>query len=220
MKHSVGLTAAPELRGMFTTAQTRLVPRPTIRRTRDSLEGTLNQLIRQRCKKRFNAVARYLWASLFVAVLLMAGASTSRAQVSFGINIGPPPQPRSYRVVPRSPGQGYIWIDGYWYPSGRRYKWHGGYYTRTPYAGARWVGPRYESHQYYAGYWEGDRGRVEHDHHWDRERNRDRDRYHDQGRNQDQGQNYDQRQNRDQLQNRDQHQNQDQDQDQRHDDNR
>ncbi len=59
MKHSVGLTAAPELRGMFTTAQTRLVPRPTIRRTRDSLEGTLNQLIRQRCKKRFNAVASY-----------------------------------------------------------------------------------------------------------------------------------------------------------------
>ena len=212
MKRSVGMTIAPELRRVFTTAQTRFVPRPTILCTRNSLEGTLDHLIRQRSKRKFNAVGKFLWASLFVAVMLMAGASTSRAQVSFGINIGPPPQPRSYRAVPRSPGEGYIWIEGYWYPSGRHYKWHEGYYTRAPYAGARWVGPRYEGQQYYAGYWEGERGRFEHDHHWDRDHDRDRDRYRDQGQNQDQGQNYDQRQNQDQHQN--------QDQDQRHDDHR
>ena len=36
----------------------------------------------------------------------------------------------------------------------------------------------------FAGYWEGDRGRIGHDHHWDRDRDRDhrekeRDREHD-----------------------------------------
>jgi len=50
---------------------------------------------------------------------------------------------------------------------------HAGYWTRLPYAGARWVAPRYEGQRYYTGYWEGDRGRVEHDHRWDRDRNRD-----------------------------------------------
>lgn len=154
-----------------------------------------------RCKRKFDLAGNYLRTSMLVAVLLLAGASASQAQVSFGINIGPPPRPRVIRVVPRSPGPDYSWIDGYWYPSGRHYKWHAGYYTRLPYAGARWVGPRYEGQQYYAGYWEGDRGRLEHDHHWDRNRNRDQDRY--QG--QDRGQNYDQGHN--------------QDQDQRHDDN-
>src|SRR6185369_406461 len=104
------MTMAPELRRVFTTAQTKFVRRPTMRRTRNSLEGTLDRLIRQRCKRKFNVVGKFLGASLFVAGMLMAGTLTSRAQVSFGINIGPPPQPRSYRAVPRSPGDGYIWI--------------------------------------------------------------------------------------------------------------
>jgi hypothetical protein len=32
---------------------------------------------------------------------------------------------------------------------------------------------RHDGERYYAGYWEADRGRVGHDHHWDRDRDRD-----------------------------------------------
>jgi hypothetical protein len=120
-----------------------------------------------------------------LAIVLLAGGALS-AQVSLGIRIGPPPPPRIVRVHPRAPGQGYTWVDGYWYPVGNRYKWHDGYWTRPPYGGARWVGPRYESNSFYDGYWEGDRGRYDHDHRWDRDRrDRDGDRYRDNDRDRD-----------------------------------
>jgi hypothetical protein len=112
----------------------------------------------------------------FTAILLaafLASASMASAQVSIGIRIGPPPAPRVVRVAPRRPGPDYIFVQGYWYPVGNHYKWHNGYWTRAPYPGARWVAPRYEGRQYFNGYWEGDRGRLEHDHRSDRNRNRD-----------------------------------------------
>ena len=85
-------------------------------------------------------------------------------------------------MQPRSPGPGYTYVEGYWYPSGNKYKWHDGYWTRPAYSGARWVAPRYEGHQYYNGYWDGDRGGVKHDHGWDKVKNtRDYDRHHDNG---------------------------------------
>jgi WXXGXW repeat (2 copies) len=120
-----------------------------------------------------------------LAAVLLAGTSVVSAQVSVGINIGPPPPPRVVRVVPANPGPGFVWLDGYWYPVDGHYRWHQGYWTRPPYEGARWVGPRHDGRQFYAGYWEGDRGRVEHDHHWDRDRNRDFDRRHDDNDNRD-----------------------------------
>ncbi len=107
-------------------------------------------------------------------------AGTLSAQISVGIQIGAPPPPRVLRVHPRRPGGDYIWVEGYWYPVGHRYKWHEGYWTRPPYLGARWVLPHYDGHRYFEGYWEGDRGRREHDHHWDRDPYRD-DREHDRG---------------------------------------
>jgi hypothetical protein len=113
---------------------------------------------------------------IFLTMLLAAGTMLA-ADVSFGIQIGPPPVPRVERVHPGSPGPGYVWIDGYWYPEGGRYRWHAGYWTRTPYNGARWIVPRYEGGHFYQGYWEGDRGRVEHDHRWDRDRGRDYNRH-------------------------------------------
>jgi hypothetical protein len=71
-----------------------------------------------------------------------------------------------------------MWVEGYWYPVGHHYKWHDGYWTRVPYGGARWVSPRWEGGRYYVGYWDGDHGRVEHDHHWDRDHDRrDHDRH-------------------------------------------
>ena len=50
---------------------------------------------------------------------------------------------------------------------------------RDVYKRQEWIGPRYEGGKFYAGYWGGPRGRVEHDHAWDRDRNRDYDRFRD-----------------------------------------
>ena len=107
-----------------------------------------------------------------LALILLVGASLLTAQVSIGIRIGPPP-PRVIRVVPPSPGPDFIWVGGYWYPVGGHYRWHDGYWTRPPYAGGRWVEPHHDGERFYNGYWDGDYGRVEHDHHWDRDHNRD-----------------------------------------------
>ncbi len=112
---------------------------------------------------------------LLLAAVLLGGVSVSHAQVSLGIRIGPPPRARVLRVQPRSPGPGYLWVGGYWYPVGRQYKWHEGYYTQPPYAGARWVEPRHDGQQFFAGYWDGDHGRVEHDHKWDKNHDGNRD---------------------------------------------
>jgi hypothetical protein len=113
----------------------------------------------------------------FLLLTLLSGA-TVFGQVSIGIRIGGPPPPRVIRVVPVSPGPGYFWVEGYWYPVGGRYRWHDGYWTRPPYAGAHWVGPRHDGERFYNGYWDGDHGRFEHDHRWDREHDRrDHDRW-------------------------------------------
>jgi hypothetical protein len=117
--------------------------------------------------------------------LLTLAAASAFAQISIGIQIGAPPPPRVVRVLPARPGPDFMWVEGYWYPVGSRYKWHDGYWTRPVYPAARWVAPHYEGGRYFAGYWDGDRGRREHDHGWDRDRrNRDyrehdRDREHD-----------------------------------------
>lgn len=112
--------------------------------------------------------------------------SMAHAQLSIGISIGAPPPPRVLAVVPAAPAAGFVWVGGYWYPVGKHYKWHEGYWTRPPYAGARWVAPHHDGRQYFEGYWEGSRGRMEHDHRWDHDRGRDfhdgdHDHGHDQG---------------------------------------
>jgi len=113
-------------------------------------------------------------------ILIFLAVASSFAQVSVGISIGAPPPPRVLRVRPVSPGPDFYWVDGYWYPVGNHYKWHEGYWTRVPYGGARWVVPHYEGGRYFSGYWDGDRGRVEHDHRWDRDHDRrDHDRHED-----------------------------------------
>jgi hypothetical protein len=110
--------------------------------------------------------------TLAVSALLLGPATAARAQVSFGIHIGPPPAPQAYRVPPQ-PGPDYEWIEGYQYPQGSHYVWHNGYWTRPPYAGAYWVAPYHVDGQYYAGRWEGSRGYVNHNHSWDHAKQRD-----------------------------------------------
>ena len=120
----------------------------------------------------------WIRTTLLAALLLAVGSSVAGAQV-IGIRIGPPPRPRVVRVLPARPGPEYAWVDGYWYPVGRHYKWHQGYWTRPPYGGARWVAPHHDGERFFNGYWEGDRGRFEHDHRWDRGHDRDHGRFRD-----------------------------------------
>ena len=105
-------------------------------------------------------------------MMLLAGMSSLFGQVSLGIRIGPPPAPRMVRIRPASPGAGYSYVDGYWYPSHGRYVWHAGYWTRPPYEGASWASPRYEGNSYIQGSWNGAGHQpMRHDHGWDKNRN-------------------------------------------------
>ena len=88
---------------------------------------------------------------LLATALLLCGAAV--AQVSFGIQIGPPTPPRVLAVRPVMPGPGFTWVDGYWYPVGPRYVWRAGYWAPRPYPHAYWLGPRYYGGRYYHGYW-------------------------------------------------------------------
>jgi len=113
----------------------------------------------------------------FVAACLLLNGAVVWAQtsVSIGVQIGPPPPPRVVYVAPPPPPPEpeFVWVEGYWYPVERHYVWHDGYWTRPPYPGARWVAARYERQTFYAGYWQGPRGVIVHDHHWDHDRDRD-----------------------------------------------
>jgi hypothetical protein len=117
-----------------------------------------------------------------LAMALFA-AGSAFAQFSIGVQIGAPPPPPRVEVRSAVPGPEFVWVEGYWYPVGNHYKWHRGYWTRAPFAGALWVGPHYEGGHYFEGFWQAGPRHVEHDHHWDRDRRRDfdRDRDHDRG---------------------------------------
>jgi hypothetical protein len=92
--------------------------------------------------------------SKLLALVFLAGSTMFAApRVFVGINLGAPPPARVVAYVPPSPGYGYSWINGYWYPAGPRWAWHAGYWARPPYARARWVAPRYHGNRYYGGYW-------------------------------------------------------------------
>ena len=119
----------------------------------------------------------FIMKTLLAAMLL--SSVPAFGQISIGVTIGePPPPPRVIRVRPTRPAPEYIWVDSYWYPEGGSYVWHAGYWTLPPYPGAYWVQPRYDSHRFFVGYWDGPHGRFGHDHRWDRDRHRDFDRNH------------------------------------------
>jgi hypothetical protein len=117
---------------------------------------------------------RQLALNALVLLLMSVGfGSTANAQVSVNIRIGQPPAPRVVHAVPARPGPNFVWVQGYWYPVNNRYVWHDGYWTRPPYESAHWVQPRYEGQHYYYGHWDGNHGRVEHEHGWDKKKDRD-----------------------------------------------
>ena len=124
------------------------------------------------CQLRLPFVMRKLFQLLAFLALFVASGLIAQAQINIGIHIGEPPPPRAYRVPPQ-PAPDYVWVEGYWYPEGGRYRWHDGYWTRPPYEGAYWVAPYHDGGQYFTGRWEGSRGNVAHDHRWDRGKQRD-----------------------------------------------
>jgi len=99
-------------------------------------------------------------------VMMLAGCVTLFAEthVSIGIGIGgygpaygpvyapaPPPPPPEYGV-PACPGEGYVWVDGYWGNVSGRFVWRPGYW-RAPVYGYRgergygWSDRGYDRHE-------------------------------------------------------------------------
>ena len=104
-----------------------------------------------------------------MGVVLLSLVPRADAQVSVGIVIGaPPPPPRVVVMRGPMPRAGHMWIEGYWYPQGRHYRWRDGYWARAPHRGAYWVGARYDHGRFYNGYWDGPGRRKGHDKKWDR----------------------------------------------------
>ncbi len=91
-----------------------------------------------------------------ILTLLFIGGSVVLAApaIGVGIEIGAPPRPpRVHYVRPAAPGPNFVWINGYYEPAGRDYRWREGYWAPRPYPHAVWVAPRYTGHRYYRGYW-------------------------------------------------------------------
>jgi len=98
--------------------------------------------------------------SLVILLLLASSSAFAATHFSIGIGVGPahryyaaPPPPPPVYYAPPSPGPGFVWVSGYYYPVGRRYEWRQGYWTRPPRGHVRWVAPRYQRGRYFNGYW-------------------------------------------------------------------
>jgi hypothetical protein len=94
------------------------------------------------------------------AIILSAIVTAAPAWSQIHVFIGTPPPPIRYEVRPPMPGDGFVWVDGYWGVVGNRYEWVSGRWNRPPYQGAYWSHPHYDHY---------DRGWQIHEGHWDRE---------------------------------------------------
>ena len=98
--------------------------------------------------------------------LLLVGCGSLFAETHFSVGIGiggygpgysrVPPPPPMYEQ-PTCPGEGYDWVDGYWYPVGPRFQWRAGYWRAPAYFGYR------EGRGYGHGYGWRERGGYERD---------------------------------------------------------
>jgi hypothetical protein len=134
--------------------------------------------------------------SILPAALLAAVSVPAAAQVpmppgpNFEIRIAhsSPPRLRHEHRPPR-PGEGYVWIGGFWDWQGERYVWTPGRWDRPAEVGVTWVTPRYRreygAYRYEPGHWsnqrvvEGDEYRHWREGHGRKNKDHDRDRDHD-----------------------------------------
>src|SRR5262245_10132998 len=105
---------------------------------------------------------------LLAGLLLAGSAAFAGGNVSIGVSIGngpgygyaqsyayrppPAPAPRVVYARPPMPAPGYYWVDGYYYPQGKHYRWRNGYWARPEHGRNRWEAPRYNNGRYYNGY--------------------------------------------------------------------
>src|SRR5258708_36177981 len=93
--------------------------------------------------------------SLVLALALLGASVASSAAVFVSVAIGPPPLP--VYEQPLIPGDGYIWVPGYWAYGPYGYYWVPGTWVFAPYAGALWT-PGYwgwggAAYLWHPGYW-------------------------------------------------------------------
>ena len=86
-----------------------------------------------------------------LGVMLLAGSSLfAETHFSVGIGVGgygyAAPPVVAYAAP--YPGDGYEWIDGYWYQVGPRRLWREGYWGRRSYGRGFAAAPRYEGNRY------------------------------------------------------------------------
>jgi len=115
----------------------------------------------------------------FLLIMLVAGGVGFGADFSVGVRIWDRRRLARNCGPAGSPGPGYAWVEVTGTLSGIVIGGNEGYWTRPPYEGTHWVTPHYDRERYFGGYWEGSRGRFEHNHHWDRDHDRDFGRDHD-----------------------------------------
>jgi hypothetical protein len=80
------------------------------------------------------------WLALVLGALSLAGCGGGYAYYA---STPPPPVRVEARGVP--PGEGFVWVDGFWAVRGGAYTWEPGRWTRPPRARAAWVPGRWES---------------------------------------------------------------------------
>ncbi len=101
-------------------------------------------------------------------LLFVLGCGTVFAETHFSVGIGiggygpaygpvyaPAPPPPPVYDVPPCPGEGYVWVDGFWNSWGGRYHWRPGYWRAPAYFGYRgYGGYGYRDRGYEHGYYE------------------------------------------------------------------
>src|SRR5271157_1070475 len=93
--------------------------------------------------------------SLLLALVVLSLSTASLAQIGVAITIGPPPIP--VYEQPLCPGDGYLWVPGYWAYGADGYFWVPGYWYEAPEPGFLWT-PGYwgfagGNYRWHTGYW-------------------------------------------------------------------
>ncbi len=95
------------------------------------------------------------WLLLLAGVLMVSSAALAQVSVGISVHVGPPALP--VYEQPACPGDGFIWIPGYWYWGPDGYFWVPGTWVIAPQVGFLWT-PGYWGwgggvYIWHPGYW-------------------------------------------------------------------
>src|SRR2546425_867542 len=77
------------------------------------------------------------WLLLLAGVLIVSSAALAQVSVGISVHVGPPALP--VYEQPACPGDGFIWIPGYWYWGPDGYFWVPGTWVIAPQVGFLWT---------------------------------------------------------------------------------